>query len=463
MTCYFQKLPTEIITYILEQAGATDELANLLSVCSHCFQVFSISPKQILQVPSTASRDFCAAVYAGTRLCGDESLESVSRKKTDIEAFVNRYFDDTATFDLPTARLDILYCVRLQKRALHFVEYMIKDAAKQAVLLTTMLPEEAKVRLGGDEYDAFKDHSFEVSKEDKETLYQSVLRFEIYCQAFRTPAQPVRRIPFGRREQRSMFIERCSPVDVERITCVYICLAYIIGDTLDEMERRFESAIQAVSLGISDGARRSPLREQESLQPQDIVEFSSLDRGLLAIYSSFFRHESIDYIGALVSHGLGYMFEFTQADHDQRSKQIRGTIPTFADFWPLALGRWSGSPAPAHVAWHLNMRQWLPEDVVTTERCFNLEFYNERLLKKSLLIHHHEGVFALRAIGYPFWGLKALDGLPPLKRCSSDLFKERRDRSHKRSAEERLEGTSVLYKDFLRIEEEFGLTLPLHG
>lgn len=429
-------LAPELLSLILQSIDSPRSLHALISASPASFRVFNQTPQLVLlaviknTLPDTNHRHLLAFHQAPS-----------PATTTAVESFLDKYFDDSSSFDFPTSRAGIVDVLKLYNRVTFLINRYLNHIQKRGLGDPILTPTRSEVT----------------------RLQRAFLRYGLYARVF--PADDT--LPWedpspnhnsSAQEQFDLFISRLKPWECEEIVCVEQYFSILIGNFVDEMEEQLADAVKNVLVceaPMSKDDGKGDSRDTSGIE--NLRRFDALDLTSLSIFSHDYRyriHQNISYMASL---GLDFMRDLIRSDHEERSRLLRSNSPDFRDSLEDALqfssssdrneddeeSGWGDDPSCNNLGWPrfgLRSQEWL-------------------YLRIDTWGYH---MLPLRELGYVFWDSSRLnsmavcDKLFAAQKMSSEKRKKRFDRRDKETLEHRFEGAMIPRSEMRRLESEFG-------
>lgn len=448
-------LPVELVSSLLEVSHTPQDLLNLISASPHCYRVFAATPTRFLRstlqsaVPNALLDEFSAAFFTVTKFHHDLDEELISEDKANVIAYMERYFNSSPNFELPTSYDDLKLAFKFHHRVLFFITDFARKAASELHVLTQIEHPAAHQRL-----DEMPPLPFHISDSETLRLYRAFLRFEIYSRLFR----PV--VNFTGPQQLALFLQNFQPWEAEELTCVHQYLMTIVQGALDKMDQDFEAS--ARRLIVTEPPADSPLAtsaKADNSRPgvqREMANFSGMSLGRLRPFSQDFRDHSTVHMSAWVSQGLFYMFGFARASKEARFGLLRRDDPFLHQFLINALRGGTNTGALPTNTEVQNSDDPMQANLGYTK-------YKAQADAGYLGIRNCDGNIPFRALGYLFWDSARINS-PQLQlaftrvcNMSLDYIQKRYKRESGISPETSLGEARLLRKHMTELLEKFGL------
>ncbi|KAF5679204.1 hypothetical protein FHETE_945 [Fusarium heterosporum] len=442
-----ESLTPELVSLILQSVHSPRGLHDLIAASPACFRAFSQAPHLVLSavikntIPQESIRQYLAILQT-------PSPATPSR----VSRFLDKYFDNSLSFDFPHTRTDIISLYRLYNRA--------------QFIINRYLCRMQELGLG--------DAILKPSGSESIRLERAFLRFELYSRIF--PADdampwetPSANHQFSSDEQFKLFVARLKPWEVEEMACVELYYSLLINRCVMELE---EQLIQAVknTPGIVWPSSLKPERKTTGVGHQkqsrnDLREFKNIDLTNLSLFSVDGIHYApayISYISYMASLGLDFICSLSESA-DKRSELIRSNSTFSRQFLPEALNhspRWT----PDHEHEHLRLAELDAEDDTSYH---NLGYHLYIEIRAGERIYrainpHLDYYSAMRQLGYVFWDsdrTKSSTVSQKLEAAAAMTYDQISDQLGQRErpgAEEILKGVKLPREEFKKIERDFG-------
>ncbi|KAH7179052.1 uncharacterized protein B0J16DRAFT_374159 [Fusarium flagelliforme] len=439
-----ESLAPELLSLILQSIESPRSLHNLISASPVCLRVFNQTSRLILSaviqntLPIINKRHLLALYQAPS-----------PATRTGVSSFLDKYFDESSSFDFPTGRAELVELYKIYNRLSFLINEYLKRVDDLGLDDTILTPSR-----------------YEVTR-----LQRAFLRYGLYSRVFpaddtRPWEDPSPNHNFSAGEQFDLFINHLYPWECEEMVCVEQYFSILIGDFVDEIEDQLAEVVKSVLVPkTSKLSEESKDDSRDTSVKEDLRHFRNLDLTRLSMFSSDNRSEIHHNISYLASLGLDFVYDLIRADQEERSRLIRSNSPNFRDFLQEALNH---SPDASEER-EEDMASWEDDPFSIWEdepSCNNLgwtQFGLPNRHREYLGIDTWGYLMSpLQELGYIFWDSSRFrSGLVDEKlrkagAMSSEERKTRFSRRGKETFEELFKGYMIPGSELTRLESQFG-------
>ncbi|KAM5347646.1 hypothetical protein ACJ41O_007470 [Fusarium nematophilum] len=338
-------LASELLALILQSVDSPLDLYHLISAAPCCLEAFSQSPQIILSSVIQNAFPSDTIQYALAVLQAPSS-------SAKVPCFLDKYFDPSSSFSLPTTKDELIKLCRLYHRVSYFSDaYFAKTMHK-----LSQVGQQRRFDDGESPQPEGHDEKQEApwpsgwalpSPSERSRLQRALLRFELYSRIFpgyehdpdRPPHLPI--VGYPADQQVELFLDKLLLSEVEEIYLLQQYYASTIESFIHDLEDEVVKAVLAAPGVVIPSISTNDLSPgKETPHDDDLVECGTFGLGDLGLLNSSGSHRFRNYLGYMTSLGLDFLYTIA-SDERKRREAILSTRPFIQDFLPQALSHGS--------------------------------------------------------------------------------------------------------------------------